>query len=85
MAFDPKGLTPAYLRTARALLNWSAERLAQQADVGVVTVRRAETVKGFIEKMQPETAEKIVRALEKAGVRFLEKGRDGGAGVRLSR
>lgn len=85
MVFDPKGLTPAYLRTARALLNWSAEALAQKADVGVVTVRRAETVKGFIEKMQPETAEKIVRALEKAGVCFLEKGRDGGAGVRLRR
>ncbi len=85
MKFDPAGLTPVHLRTARALLNWSAEVLAEKAEVGVVTVRRAELSQDFIDKMKPETGEKMVRALEKGGVMFWPADRQGGLGVRLRR
>ncbi len=59
------------IRSARAYLNWSQEKLAQESDLslqGIQKVERAET--------QPtaRTQAKIVRAFEKQGVNFTDKG-----------
>ncbi|WP_443019445.1 helix-turn-helix domain-containing protein [Sphingomonas adhaesiva] len=73
-------------KAARALLGWNADDLARAAEVGVATVRRFETGN----EVRPETGHAIQRALEAAGVEFVEAGsimrpgRDtSGAGVRL--
>jgi transcriptional regulator with XRE-family HTH domain len=60
---------------ARAALGWSTRKLAEAADVGLNTVNRFERGKNSRES----SIGKIIAALEKAGVEFL----DGGGGVRL--
>ena len=84
MSFEPTELTAAHMRAARALLNWRAQDLADSARVGVATVRRAELCDG-VTNMTAENAEKIVKALRKAGIVFLGGDRGGGLGVRLVR
>jgi transcriptional regulator with XRE-family HTH domain len=70
-------------RAARALLDWSAQHLAERARIGVATVRRFESgsavATGSIEAMKA--------ALNAAGIIFLAAGGsspDGGAGVRMA-
>jgi transcriptional regulator with XRE-family HTH domain len=76
-------LTPAQLRAARALLGWSREDLAAKSGVG------ANTTKDFeINDSNPKlrTVQMWMRALEAAGVRFIDDGQkseEGGPGVRL--
>jgi transcriptional regulator with XRE-family HTH domain len=76
-------LTPAQLRAARALLGWSREDLAEKSGVG------ANTTKDFeINDSNPKlrTVQKWMRALETAGVQFIDDGarpEEGGPGVRL--
>ena len=82
MKFNPTGLIAPQLRAARQLVGWNAEMLATKAKVGVATIRRAELCDGLTD-MKPETAEKVVGALEKAGVMFWAADRHGGPGVRL--
>ncbi|MEM6847601.1 MAG: helix-turn-helix domain-containing protein [Pseudomonadota bacterium] len=65
-------------RAARALLSWSQSELSEAAGVGVVTVRQFE--KGA--ESRRATIEAIRRALEDAGVEFIEEN-GGGPGVRL--
>lgn len=84
MPFDPAELTAAHLRAARQLLGWHAADLADHARVGIATIRRAELCEGVTD-MRPDTAAKVLRALEKAGVVFFGKDRSGGIGVRLRR
>ena len=71
-------MTPAQCRAARALLDWTQGDLARSAEVGEVTLRQFE--KGV---SQPRRAilTALRRALEEAGVRFIDRG--GGPGVRL--
>jgi transcriptional regulator with XRE-family HTH domain len=71
-------VTPAQCRAARALLDWTQGDLAVAAQVGVVTLRQFE--RGV---SQPRRAilSALRRALEEAGVRFIDRG--GGPGVRL--
>lgn len=64
-AFDPRLLTPAHLRAARALLNWSSQELAARAGVGQATIKRAEAADP---RVRHETLETLVRALEDGGV-----------------
>jgi transcriptional regulator with XRE-family HTH domain len=66
-------------RAARALLDWSQQDLADKAGVGVVTVRQLEA--GTHEPRRA-TLDVIRRALESAGVEFIDEN-GGGAGVRL--
>ena len=71
-------------RSARALLNWSAAELATAAGIGSATVRRYES--GQI--VQQGSIETMRRALEEAGVIFIENGqttRAAGVGTRLAR
>jgi len=89
-------ITKAQLRAARALLNWSAEKLAEEAGVGVATVRRAESepkpdsdkgedrkpAKSKERSMIQSTESAIRRALEDAGVIFVAENGEG-PGVRI--
>jgi transcriptional regulator with XRE-family HTH domain len=71
-------MTPAQCRAARALLDWTQDDLAREAEIGVVTLRQFERGAS-----QPRRAilSALRRALEEAGVRFIDRG--GGPGVRL--
>jgi hypothetical protein len=74
-------LTSAQIRAARALLRWRAEDLARDASVGVATIRRAElTDKATL--LIPATDQAIRRALERAGIEFIDEN-GGGVGVRF--
>ena len=66
-------------RAARGLLDWTQQDLADLAGVGIVTVRQFE---GAVNKPRRATLEVIQRALESAGVEFIDEN-GGGAGVRL--
>ena len=76
-------LTLAQLKAARALAGWSREELAKKADVSAETVKRFE-FRGSDPKLS--TLNKLRRALEHAGVEFIDDGAhsyEGGPGVRL--
>jgi len=75
-------LSGTQIRAGRALLRWSADRLAEVAEVGVATVRRAEASDGTVETTRANE-QAIRRALEEAGVEFIEPN-GGGPGVRLN-
>jgi len=72
-------ITATQCRAARALLDWSQQELAVKAGVGIVTVRQLEAG-----NTQPRraTLEVVRRALESAGVEFIDEN-GGGPGVRL--
>jgi predicted transcriptional regulator len=74
-------ITGKHLRAARGLLGWTQEGLAERAKVGLGTVRRMEDFDGAV-GARTETLGKVVRALEKAGVEFLNDERPG---VRLKK
>ena len=74
-------ITSAQIRAARAMLRWSAERLARESLVGVNTIRRAEMMEAEISLTIGNEA-LIRRALESAGVEFIDAN-GGGPGVRL--
>lgn len=65
-------------RMARAALNWSTQRLATEAGVGLNTVNRFEAG----QDARVSSVEKMRAALHSAGVIFVEENGDG-PGVRL--
>ncbi|WP_288338466.1 helix-turn-helix transcriptional regulator [uncultured Sphingomonas sp.] len=70
-------------RAARALLDWSAQQLADQAGIGVATVRRFES--GSV--VAASSVEAMMSSLGAAGIAFITAGevsRSGGDGVRLT-
>ncbi len=68
-------------RAARALLNWSQQELADRAGVGIVTLRQLEA---GVNEPRRATLEVVKRALESAGVSFIDEN-GAGAGVRLTK
>jgi transcriptional regulator with XRE-family HTH domain len=72
-------VTPAQSRAARGLLDWSQQDLADEAGIGIVTVRQLE---GGANAPRRATLEVVRRAFESAGVEFIEEN-GGGPGVRL--
>ena len=72
-------LTSAQCRAARALLDWSRERLAETSKVGLRTVVDFER---SAREPREVTKEALVRALENAGVIFVSENGEG-PGVRL--
>jgi transcriptional regulator with XRE-family HTH domain len=72
-------ITPEQCRAARGLLDWSQAKLAEEAGIGIVTVRQFEA--GSHESRRA-TLQVVVRAFELAGVEFIEEN-GGGPGVRL--
>ena len=73
-------LLPKQLRAARALVGWSREDLAEKAGVSPATVRGFELL-GADSKQS--TIFRMQRALEIAGVEFIEGDEHKGPGVRL--
>jgi transcriptional regulator with XRE-family HTH domain len=67
------------IKAARMLLDWSQDRLAEEANVGIATIKRLEAQDNGLGG-RDDTVGKIVGALEAAGVEFTN---GGGAGVRL--
>jgi hypothetical protein len=74
-------LTSAQIRAARALLRWTAKDLARESAVGVTTIRRAELADDET-SMTAANDLAVRRALESAGVEFID-GNSDGPGVRL--
>jgi hypothetical protein len=73
-------LSGAQIRAGRALLRWSAAELAKAAALGANTIRRAE-VSDVETSLTAANDQAIRRAMECAGVEFIDNG--GGPGVRL--
>jgi transcriptional regulator with XRE-family HTH domain len=73
-------ITVEQLRAARALLGWSQTYLAEQAGLSLPTVKRVEAESGV--RVSEEGRSKLKRALEHAGVEFIDEN-GGGPGVRL--
>ncbi|MDB5582262.1 MAG: family transcriptional regulator [Bradyrhizobium sp.] len=69
------------IKAARALLAWSQDDLAKAAVVSIPTVKRLEALDGPLGG-RSDTVEKIVAALEHAGIEFIDEN-GGGAGVRI--
>ena len=66
-------ITAEQIRAARALIHLDQEELAREANLSVVTVRRLETPQGY-ERVAPATLDQVRKALERAGVEFIEGG-----------
>lgn len=74
-------LTGSQIRGARALLQWSAERLGQEAGITRKTVERLEQHDG-IPPSRSQTLMDLQATLEAAGIEFIGTPEDG-PGVRL--
>ncbi len=74
-------LTSDQIRAARALLRWSAQKLADESGVSWKTIQRMEASKG-VPSATARNIEKIQKTLEAAGVIFIDED-DEGPGVRL--
>jgi transcriptional regulator with XRE-family HTH domain len=66
-------VSSAHIRAARGLLNWTIRDLAERAGVHRNTVTRMEADK----VTHGPTIAAMVRALESAGIEFLNSGRPG--------
>jgi hypothetical protein len=69
------------IRAGRALVRWRAQDLARESAVGIATIKRAELAAGET-SMTVANDLAVRRALESAGVEFIEEN-GGGPGVRL--
>ncbi|WP_130732736.1 XRE family transcriptional regulator [Komagataeibacter xylinus] len=72
-------ITGRQVRAARALLNWTQERLAEKALVALTALKRLESERGL--GVHEGTIDQVRRALETAGILFIESGQ--GRGVML--
>ena len=68
------------LRAARSLLGWSQSELASRAGLSLPTVKRLEG--GFGPNVSDDARAKMKKALELAGIDFIDEN-GGGPGVRL--
>jgi transcriptional regulator with XRE-family HTH domain len=73
-------ISPSQCRMARAALSWTTHDLAARARVSANTVSKFESNKV---KPNPSTVAVIQRALEEAGIIFIDNGE--GQGVKLKR
>ena len=77
-------ITAGQLKAARGLLGWSQHELSKVAGVGISTVKRMESRDGPIGGYA-DNVWKIERALEEAGIIFIDENDSGGVGVRLKK
>jgi hypothetical protein len=82
MALKAKPLRSSQIRAARAVLRWTAEDLAREASLGLNTVKRAELADDETSlTLSNDLA--LRRALEAAGMIFIDENGTAGPGVRL--
>jgi transcriptional regulator with XRE-family HTH domain len=74
-------ITGIQIRAARSLLGWTADELASQSGISVVTIRRFERHWG-LPPSRAHSLNDLQRAFEKAGIEFVGSPEDG-PGVRL--
>ena len=72
-------ITGRQVRAARALLNWKQEMLAEKALVALTALKRLESERRL--EVHEGTRDQVRRALETAGILFVES--DRGRGVML--
>lgn len=72
-------ITGRQVRAARALLNWKQEALAEKALVALTALKRLESERTL--PVHETTRDQVRRALEAAGILFVES--DRGRGVML--
>ena len=75
-------ITAEQIRAARALLKWSAQDLADRSGIGFRTIQRFESERG-IPASRSKNLASIRKALEDAGVFFIDENEKLGPGVRL--
>ena len=71
-------ITIEQIRAARGLLGWSQSELASRAGLSVPTVKRFEG--GFGPKVSDAACAKLRKAIEAAGIKFIDE-HSGGTGV----
>jgi transcriptional regulator with XRE-family HTH domain len=64
------------LRAARVLLDWEQTELAKKARVAIGTIRRMESFHDAV-RCHADTLAKVMGALERAGIEFLNDERPG--------
>ena len=64
------------MKAARALVGWEQTDLARKAGVAISTVRRMESFQGEI-GARTSTLSLVTKALERAGIEFLDGGKPG--------
>jgi transcriptional regulator with XRE-family HTH domain len=82
--YNPKSiLSSELIRAARALLRWEQRDLATASSISLPTIKRLESQPGAV-AAHASTLASLRRAIEDAGVEFIEEN-GGGPGVRLSK
>ena len=79
-------LTSAQLRAARAIVGIDQRTLAEQAGVSLPTIQRMESYGNERVRGVVETLTKVMEALERAGIEFINENavsHGGGRGIRL--
>jgi predicted transcriptional regulator len=74
-------LSSELIRAARALLRWEQRDLASASSVSLPTIKRLESRPGTM-AARMSTARSLRKALEAAGVEFIDEN-GGGPGIRL--
>jgi hypothetical protein len=74
-------LSSEVVRAARALLRWEQRDLEAASSVSLPTIKRLESKPGIM-AAHPSTVLALRRALESAGIEFIDEN-GGGPGVRL--
>lgn len=70
-------ITGRQIRAARMLLNWKQEMLAEKALVALTALKRLESERGL--RVHEATRDRVRRALEAAGIMFIDTDREHGA------
>ena len=73
---------PTQIRAARGLVGLSQKDLATRAKIGLATLQRIEAANTAL-RGNIQTADKLRRALETAGIVFIDQDGNNGPGVRL--
>lgn len=74
---------PVQIRAARALLGINQQVLAERSGVGIATIKRIEAAGGVLIG-NAQTLLKLQKALEAAGIAFIDPSGGKGPGVRLT-
>ena len=74
-------ITAEQIRGARAMLRWSAKKLAEVSGISIPTIQRMEAATGVPTSIS-KNLETIERTLRAAGIIFIDDG-SAGPGIRL--